>query len=55
MFPNWEGSKLPRGVLKDMGINDTILLAKKLPANPIVTEGIPYENGFDVVCVNNGC
>ena len=43
------------GTPEDMGIDGTILLAKKLLANPIVTEGIPYENGFDVVCVYNGC
>ena len=54
-FLNWEGPKLPKGIPEDMGIDDTILLAKKLPANPIVIEGIPYENGFDAVWVYNGC
>ena len=41
--------EVTRGILKDMGIDDTILLAKKLPADPIVIEGIPYENGFDTI------
>ena len=54
-FLNWEGLKLQEGIPEDMGIDDTILLAKKLPVNPIVTGGIPYENGFDVVWVYNGC
>ena len=53
-FPNWKGPKLLEGFLKDMGINGTILLAKKLPVDPIVTGGIPYENGSDVVWVCNG-
>ena len=46
---------LLRGILEDMGIDGTILLAKKLPADPIVMEGIPYKNGFDIVCEYNGC
>ena len=41
--------------MEDIGIDGTMLFAKKLSAVPIVIEGIPYANGFDVVCVYNGC
>ena len=54
-FSNWEGPKLFGGTPEDIGIDGTMLFAKKLPASPIVMEGIPYANGFDVVCVYNGC
>ena len=53
-FLNGKGLKLLEGFPEDMGINDTILLTNKLPANPIVIGGIPYENGFDAVWVYNG-
>ena len=52
---NWEGPKLFGGTPKDIGIDGTMLFAKKLSVAPIVIEGIPYANGFDVVCVYNGC
>lgn len=54
-FSNWKGLKLLEGFQEDMGIDETILFAKKLPNDPIVTRGIPYENGFDALCVCNGC
>ena len=41
--------------MEDIGIDDTMLFAKKLLASPIVIEGIPYATRFDVVCVYNGC
>ena len=53
--PNWEGPKLFGGTLEDIGIDGTILFAKKLSVAPIVMEGIPYANRFDTVCVYNGC
>ena len=53
--PNWEGPKLFRRTPEDIGIDGTMLFAKKLPAAPIVMEGIPYANEFDVACVYNGC
>ena len=37
VFLNWEGPKLLEGIPEDMGIDDTILLANKLPTDPIVT------------------
>ena len=40
--------------LEDIGIEGTMLLAKKFLDDPIVKKGIPYENGFDVLCVYNG-
>ena len=52
--PNWEGLKLCGGTPKDIGIDGTMLFAKKLLALPILMDNIPYENGFDVVCVYNG-
>ena len=52
---NWEGPKLFGGTPKDIGIDGTIFFAKKLPTTPIVMEGIPYANEFDIVCVYNGC
>ena len=52
--PNWEGLKLFGGTPKDIGIDGTMLFAKKLSATPIVMEGIPYANGFDAICVYNG-
>ena len=53
-FLNYEGLKLFKGTPEDISIDGTILLAKKLLAAPIVMEGIPYANRFDVVCVYNG-
>ena len=41
------------GTVEDIGINGTMLFAKKLSVAPIVIEGIPYANGFDAVCVYN--
>ena len=49
-----ERSKILEVFPEDIGIEGTILLAKKLPDSPIVIEGIPYENGFDLLCVYNG-
>ena len=46
--------KLLQAFPKDIGIEGIILLAKNIPDEPIVTEGIPYENGFDVLCIYNG-
>ena len=54
-FLNWEGLKLFRGTPEDIGMDGTILFAKKLSVAPIVMEGIPYANRFDVVWVYNGC
>ena len=54
-FPNWKGLKLLEWFPEDMGINGTILLEKKLLDDPIVTGGIPYEKGFEVVYEYNGC
>ena len=44
-----------KGTPEDIGIDGTMLFAKKLPVAPKVIEGIPYANRFDVVCVYNGC
>ena len=55
MFLNWKGPKLLEVFLEDIGIEGTILFVKKLPDDPIVIGGIPYENGFDALCVCNGC
>ena len=54
-FPKWKGSKLLEVFPKDMGIDKTILFVNKFPENPVVTRGIPYENGFDALCICNGC
>ena len=43
------------GTAKDIGIDDTMLFAKKLSVAPILIEGIAYANGFDAICVYNGC
>ena len=51
---NWEGPKLCIGKLEDIGIDGTMLFAKKFSAAPVVMGGIPYINKFDVVCVYNG-
>ena len=40
--------------MEDIGIDNTMLFAKKFSAAPIVIEGIPYANRFDAVCVYNG-
>jgi hypothetical protein len=55
VFPNWKGPKLLEVFPEDIGIEGTMLFAKKLPDDPIVIGGIPYENGFDALWVYNGC
>ena len=40
--------------MEDIGIDGTMLFAKKLSAAPIVIEGISYANRFDAFCVYNG-
>ena len=46
---NWERQKLFGGTPEDIGIDGTMLFAKKLPVAAIVMEGIPFANGFDDV------